>query len=72
MPGGDGIRPLRFFLHNSQTPVDIKKKLSDFNFTPLTVILRIFVIDHCSKMLRQQPFVSSVSHHLLGRKNKEI
>ena len=38
------IRPLRFFLHNSKTPGDIKKKLSDFNFTPLTDILRILTL----------------------------
>ena len=42
--GGGGIRHLRFFFHNSKTPGDIKKKLSDFNFTPLTVILRILSI----------------------------
>ena len=32
------------FLHNSKTPGDIEKKLSDFNFTPLMDILRIFSI----------------------------
>ena len=42
--GGGEIRPLRFFLHNSKTPGDIEKKLSDFNFTPLTDILRILSI----------------------------
>ena len=31
-------------LHNSKMPGDIKKKLSDFNFTPLTVILHILSI----------------------------
>ena len=35
---------LRFFLHNSKTPGDIEKKLSDFNFTPLTDILHILSI----------------------------
>ena len=45
MPGGAAeSAPLRFFLHNSKTPGDIKKKLSDFNFTPLTGILRILSI----------------------------
>ena len=41
-----GIRPppLRFFLHNSKTPGDIEKKLSDFNFTPLMDILHILSI----------------------------
>ena len=34
--GGD-----RFFLHNSKTPWDIEKKLSDFDFKPLTFILHI-------------------------------
>ena len=34
MPGGGG--------DSSKTPGDIEKKLSDFNFTPLTVILHIF------------------------------
>ena len=42
--GGAESVPLRFFLHNSKTPGDIKKKLSDFNFTPLTVILHILSI----------------------------
>ena len=43
--GGGGIRPpLRFFLHNSKTPGDIEKKLSDFNFTPLMDILHILAI----------------------------
>ena len=42
--GGRNPPPLRFFLHNSKTPGDIKKKLSDFNFTHLTVILRILSI----------------------------
>ena len=44
MKGGGGIRPLRFFLHNSKMQGDIRKKLSDFNFTSLTVILRILSI----------------------------
>ena len=48
MPGGGGggknLPTLSFFFHNSKTPGDIKKKLSDFNFTPLTVILRILSI----------------------------
>ena len=41
-----GIRPppLRFFHHNSKTPGAIEKKLSDFNFTPLIVILHILSI----------------------------
>ena len=45
-PGGGGRNPppLRFFLHNCKTPVDIEKKLSDFNFTPLLDILRILSI----------------------------
>ena len=45
-PGGEGVEsaPLRFFLHNSKTPGDIEKKLSDFNFTPLMDILRILSI----------------------------
>ena len=44
--GGGGIPPppLKFFLHNSKTPGHIKKKLSEFNFTPLTDILRILSI----------------------------
>ena len=42
--GVESAPPLRFFLHNSKTPGDTKKKLSDFNFTPLTVILRILSI----------------------------
>ena len=41
---GGRIPPLRFFLHNSKVPGDIKKKLFDFNFTFLTVILHIFSI----------------------------
>ena len=45
LPGGGGAEsPLRFFLHNSKTPGDIEKKLSDFNFTPLMDILRILSI----------------------------
>ena len=43
-PGGAESAPLRFFLHNSKTPADIEKKLSDFNFTPLMDILRILSI----------------------------
>ena len=44
-PGGEAeSAPLRFFSHNSKTPGDIEKKLSDFNFTPLTDILRILSI----------------------------
>ena len=45
-PGGRAeSAPLRFFLHNSKTPGDIEKKLSDFNnFTPLMDILRILLI----------------------------
>ena len=41
--GGKGVEsaPLRFSLHNSKTPGDIKKKLFDFNFTLLLVILHI-------------------------------
>ena len=42
--GGEGAEsapPLKVFLHNSKTPRDIEKKLSDFDFTPLTVILHI-------------------------------
>ena len=42
--GGRNPPPLRFFLHNSKTTGDIKKKLSDFNFTPLMDILRILAI----------------------------
>ena len=42
-PGGGGIRP-KVFLHNSKTPGDIEKKLSEFNFTPLMDILRILSI----------------------------
>ena len=43
--GGVGIRPPpKVFLHNSKTPEDIEKKLSDFNFTPLMDILRTFSI----------------------------
>ena len=42
--GGGGIRPPKVFLHNSKTPGDIEKQLSDFNFTPLTDILRILSI----------------------------
>ena len=41
---GGAESPLKVSLHNSETPGDIKKKLSDFNFTPLTVILRILSI----------------------------
>ena len=43
-PGGRDPSPLRFFLHNSKTTGDIKKKLSDFNFTPLMDILRILSV----------------------------
>ena len=40
---GDGIRPSpNVFLHNSKTPQDVEKKLSDFNFTPLTRSFYIF------------------------------
>ena len=42
--GGRNPPPLRFFLHNSKTPGDIEKKLSDFNFTPLMDILHILSI----------------------------
>ena len=43
--GGGGIPPdPRFLIHNSKTPGDIEKKFSDFNFTPLTDILRILSI----------------------------
>ena len=42
--GGRNPPPLRFFLHNSKTPGDIEKKLSDFNFTPLMDILHILAI----------------------------
>ena len=42
--GGAESAPPRFFLHNSETPRDIEKKLSDFDFTPLTVILHILSI----------------------------
>ena len=42
--GGWNLPPLRFFLHNSKTPLDIEKKLSDFNFTPLMDILHILAI----------------------------
>ena len=42
--GADSAPPLRFFLHNSKTPGDIEKKLSDFNFTPLMDILHILAI----------------------------
>ena len=42
--GGGESAPLTFFLHNSKTPGDIEKKLSDFNFTPLMDILRILSI----------------------------
>ena len=42
--GGSESTPLRYFLHNSKTPGDIEKKLSDFNFTPLMDILRILSI----------------------------
>ena len=38
---GPGDEIPQVFLHNSKTPQDIEKKLSNFNFTPLTVILRI-------------------------------
>ena len=45
-PGGGGAEsaPPKVFLHNSKTPGDIEKKLSDFNFTPLMDILRILSI----------------------------
>ena len=44
--GGESAAPppLRFFLHNSKLPWDIEKKLSDFDFTPLMVILHILPI----------------------------
>ena len=42
--GGRNPPPPRFFLHNSKTPGDIEKKLSDFNFTPLMDILIILSI----------------------------
>ena len=43
---GAGRNPLppKVFLRNSKTPQDIEKKLSDFNFTPLTVILHVLSI----------------------------
>ena len=45
MLGGGRIHPPKvFFLHNSKTPGDIKKKLSDFNFKPLMDISHIFSI----------------------------
>ena len=42
--GGQNPPSLRFLLHNSKMLLDIKKKLSDFDFTPLTVILHILSI----------------------------
>ena len=41
---GGGAESLRFFLHNSKTPWDLEKKLPDFDFTPLMVILHILSI----------------------------
>ena len=62
------------FLHNSKTPGDIKKKLSDFNFTPLTVISRILsmsiVVRCCHSNL-----LFPVCHVILGvekTKNLEL
>ena len=42
--GGAESAPLRFFLYNPKTSLDIEKKLSDFNCTPLTVILHTLSI----------------------------
>ena len=46
MPGGGRITPppLRFFRRNSKKSWDIEKKLSDFDFTPLKVIIHILSI----------------------------
>ena len=66
MVGGIPPPPLGFFLHDSKIPYDIEKKLSDFNFTPLTVILDILPITIVSnQMLPWEPFVFSVLHHFL-------
>ena len=42
--GGGENPPPKVFFHDSKTPWDIENKLSDFDFTPLTVILRILSI----------------------------
>ena len=41
---GRNSPPPKVFLRNSKTPQDTEKKLSDFNFTPLTVILHLLSI----------------------------
>ena len=42
--GGGADPPVGFFLHNCKTRQDIEKKLYDFSFTPLMVILHILSI----------------------------
>ena len=66
MPGGrGGAESLRFFLHNSKTPGDIKKKLSDFSFTPLTVILHILSITIVIRCCHSK-LLFSVCHLIFG------
>ena len=67
--GGGGIRPLRFFLHNSKTPGDIEKKLSDFNFIPLMDILRILSITIVVRCCHSNLFFP-VCHAFFGLKKQ--
>ena len=46
--GGAESAPLKYFLHNSKTPRDIEKQLSDFNFY---TFFTYFVNNNCSKIL---------------------
>ena len=71
MPGG-GRRnsPLRFFLHNSKTPWDIGKKISDLNFTPLTVILHILSITIVIRCCHSN-LLFSVCHIIFGVENNK-
>ena len=71
-PGEGGIRPppLRFLLLNSKTPGDIEKYLSDFNFTPLTDILRILSITIVIRCCHSN-LLFPVCTSFFGLKNKE-
>ena len=70
MPGEGGCNPpSKVFLHNSKTPGDIEKKLSDFNYTPLTVILRILSITIVVRY-RHSNLLFPVCHHFLGLKKQ--
>ena len=62
--------PCSIFFHNSKTPYDIEKNLSDYNFTPLTVILHILsktILIRCCHGNR----LFLVCYIIFGMKNKE-